>query len=309
MQYLIRNRLFFLILLMTSLFSCKNAETKKEVEPELVAGTPVNVTTISKEPLLEYVDLNATSAFLIKSYIKANVNGYIQNVNTQPGKFVSSGQVLFTIKTKEAQNIENAVNKLDPSFRFSGINNIKASASGYITQLNHQKGDYVQDGEQLAVISDVGSFAFVLNLPYELRPYISSNKSVDVFLPDGTKLKGTVSASMPTVDPASQTQGYVIKVPAENIPENLIAKVRIVKSEKENIPSLPKSAILTNDVQSDFWVMKLIDSNTAVKVPVIKGLETKDRVEIVSPVFSPSDKILIKGNYGLPDTAKVNVIP
>jgi multidrug efflux pump subunit AcrA (membrane-fusion protein) len=294
---------------MTSLFSCKNAETKKEVEPELVAGTPVNVTTISKEPLLEYVDLNATSAFLIKSYIKANVNGYIQNVNTQPGKFVSSGQVLFTIKTKEAQNIENAVNKLDPSFRFSGINNIKASASGYITQLNHQKGDYVQDGEQLAVISDVGSFAFVLNLPYELRPYISSNKSVDVFLPDGTKLKGTVSASMPTVDPASQTQGYVIKVPAENIPENLIAKVRIVKSEKENIPSLPKSAILTNDVQSDFWVMKLIDSNTAVKVPVIKGLETKDRVEIVSPVFSPSDKILIKGNYGLPDTAKVNVIP
>ena len=309
MLHLIRNRLFFLALLLTSLFSCKNAETKKEKESELVAGTPVSVTTISKEPLLEYVDLNATSAFLIKSYVKANVNGYIQNVNIQPGIFVSAGQVLFTIKTKEAQNIGNTVNKLDPSFRFSGVNAIKAGTSGYITQLNHQQGDYVQDGEQLAVISDVGSFAFVLNLPYELRPYILSNKSVDVFLPDGTKLKGTVSASMPTVDPASQTQGYLIKVPAENIPENLIAKVRIVKSEKENIPSLPKSAILTNDVQSDFWVMKLIDSNTAVKVPVIKGMETKDRVEIKSPAFLPSDKVIVTGNYGLPDTAKVKIIP
>jgi hypothetical protein len=53
--------------------------------------------------------------------------------------------------------------------------------------------------------------------------------------------------------------------------------------------------------------MKLIDSATAVKVPVRKGIETKDRVEILEPVFSPGDKILVTGNYGLPDTAKVKV--
>ena len=53
--------------------------------------------------------------------------------------------------------------------------------------------------------------------------------------------------------------------------------------------------------------MKMIDSITAVKVAVIKGMETKDRVEIVSPKFSPDDKILLTGNYGLPDTAKVKI--
>jgi hypothetical protein len=53
--------------------------------------------------------------------------------------------------------------------------------------------------------------------------------------------------------------------------------------------------------------MKLIDSATAVKVPVKKGLETKDRVEILSPAFAPSDRILLTGNYGLSDTAKVKV--
>jgi len=51
--------------------------------------------------------------------------------------------------------------------------------------------------------------------------------------------------------------------------------------------------------------MKMTDSNTAVKVPVIKGIETSDLVEILSPEITPSDKILLRGNYGLPDTAKV----
>ncbi|HXL54630.1 MAG TPA: hypothetical protein VN958_00140, partial [Chitinophagaceae bacterium] len=56
------------------------------------------------------------------------------------------------------------------------------------------------------------------------------------------------------------------------------------------------------------WVMKIIDDSTAVKVPVKKGIETGDRIEILSPAFNPSEKILLTGNYGLPDTAKVTIM-
>jgi multidrug efflux pump subunit AcrA (membrane-fusion protein) len=132
--------------------------------------------------------------------------------------------------------------------------------------------------------------------------------NVELLLPDGTKLNGVVGEVMPTVDSASQTQNIVIRVATgKMIPENLIAKVRILKTAKANTQSLPKPAVLTDETESNFWVMKLIDSVTAVKVPIKKGLETKDKVEILSPVFTPSDKILVTGNYGLPDTAKVKV--
>jgi len=293
-----------------SMASCHTGQ-KKEVaeEKSIAAGTPVTVTGISNGPMIEYVVLNATSSFQQKHYAKANVNGYIQAVNTQPGKYVSAGQILFTIKTKEAQSIGNEVNKLDPSFKFSGVNNIKAGGSGYISQLNHQPGDYVQDGEQLAVINDISSFAFLLNLPYELKQYVKMGSVVDMILPDNTKLKGTVTAALPIVDPASQSQSIVIKVPGSaDIPENLVAKVMIVKVKKDAVASLPKVAVLTNDVQSAFWVMKMTDSNTAVKVPVKKGIETKDQVEILEPKFNAGDKILLTGNYGLPDTAKVTIV-
>lgn len=272
------------------------------------ARTPVTVVTISQAALTDYIELNAVSAFLQKSYVKANANGYLQSADVYPGKNVDQGQLLFTLKTKEAQSIGNVIEKLDSSLRFSGVNSIRASQHGYITQLNHQSGDYVQDGEQLAVISDRNSFVFLLNLPYELRPMVLGKKTVDLLLPDGTKLTGIVGPVMPTVDSISQTQNIIIRVPSAGpIPENLVAKVRIVRTSKTGAQSLPKSAILTNETESDFWVMKLIDSATAVKVPVKKGIETNDRVEVLSPLFSPADKIVVTGNYGLPDTAKVKV--
>ena len=51
--------------------------------------------------------------------------------------------------------------------------------------------------------------------------------------------------------------------------------------------------------------MKMINDTTAVKVPVKKGIESGDKVEIVSPEFSAKDKIVVNGNYGLADTALV----
>jgi multidrug efflux pump subunit AcrA (membrane-fusion protein) len=272
------------------------------------ARTPVTVTTIGHDPMNDSIELNAVSTFLQKSYVKANANGYLQSSDVYPGKYVEVGEPLFTLKTKEAQVIGNSIKVLDSTFKFSGVNQIKANQHGYITQLNHQSGDYVQDGEQLAIISDRNSFVFLLDLPYELRPFVLNKGTVNLLLPDGERLTGYIGSVMPTVDSASQTQNVVIRVsPPHAIPENLIAKVHILKTAHAGVQSLPKAAVLTNDTEDDFWVMKMIDSTTAVKVPVKKGIETNAKVEILSPIFSPTDRILVSGNFGLPDTAKVYV--
>lgn len=70
---------------------------------------------------------------------------------------------------------------------------------------------------------------------------------------------------------------------------------------------LPKSAVLSNETQTEFWVMKLMNDSTAVKVNVQMGLQNAGMIEILSPSFQPDDKIIIEGNYGLSDTAKVKV--
>jgi len=301
--------LSFLFLLFA--FSCKHKEAaadEEAVAPEEVR-TPVTITSVETASLDDYVELNATSSYRQSNFIKASANGYLRSVNVKLGQMINRGQTAFTLQTKEAHALGNTINELDPSFHFSGIINIKAAAGGYIQSLDHQVGDYVQDGEQLAVLADAKSFGFILNLPYELRPYVSAGKTLQVDLPDGSHLNGVVANILPNVDSASQTQNVLIRVAAPaTIPQNLIAKVRIVKAQRTNTTSLPKQAVLTDESQTSFWVMKMIDSVTAVKVPIIKGLETKDRVEILRPQFSPADKILLTGNYGLPDTARVKIV-
>ena len=309
---LFKNKPIYLVIAIAAvLFSCKGGADKgdDDADANVKAITPVTVTSVSDSAMVDYIDLNANSAFLQKSYVKANANGYIQKVNAQLGHFVNKGEILFTIKTKEAQSIGNSINILDTTFKFSGENKIKANEHGYITQLNHQPGDYVQDGDQLAVISDRSSFVFLMQLPYELRAYVKDGQNVQLTLPDGTKLSAIASSSMPSVDTVAQTQGIVLKINSSKpIPENLIAKARIVKTAKANTVALPQAAILSNETQTEFWVMKLINASTAVKVPVTKGIETNGRVEIVSPKFAPQDKIIVTGNYGLADTAKVKIV-
>lgn len=296
------------VLVALSCHSKKADATDEEVKPEDVQ-IPVTVTNISTETLSDSIELNATSSYVQSNIVKSNINGYIKAVNTKIGGYAAAGQSLFTLKTKEAESLGNTINNLDPSFHFSGVVSIKTAQSGYVSQLNHQVGDYVQDGEQLAVISDSKSFGFILNIPYENKKYITIGKGVDVILPDGTALKGVVSSMLPTLDSASQTQRAMVKVASKGpVPESLIAKVRIAKNVKSGVTSLPKDAVLADESQTSFWVMKMIDSVTAVKVPIIKGLETRSVVEIISPKFSPSDKILLSGNYGLGDTAKVKIV-
>jgi multidrug efflux pump subunit AcrA (membrane-fusion protein) len=300
--------LYFLILgaFLSSCQSKKTEETIIEEGQETI--TPVTVTSIVTETMDEYIELNATSTFLQQGFVKASANGYVQSVNAQVGKMVSSQQKVFVLKTKEAQSIGNTINALDSTFKFFGIINIKAGTTGYISEINHEPGDYVQEGEQLAVINDVNSFVFILNLPYELRQYVMNKDVVELLLPDGKKMMARISSAMPIVDSASQTQNIILKVNEKNLPINLIGKVRVIKTEKANAVSLPKQSVLSDETQTNFWVMKLIDDSTAAKVPVTKGLEINDRIEIVSPKFTTSDKFLLTGNYGLADTARIRIV-
>jgi len=302
--------LAFVLGLTICLGSCTSAKKDDDDDTSKVqAQTPVTVTTVDQNSMADYIDVNATSVFFQKNYVKSNANGYIVKVNAQQGRPVTEGEVLFEVKTKEAQAIGSSITVLDTTFKFSGVNKIKASRHGYISQVNHQQGDYVQDGEALATISDRTSFVFLMQLPYEMRQYVKQNQSIQLTLPGGQKLDGRVSQFMPSVDTVAQTQGVVISISDnQQIPENLVAKARIIKSEKSNTASLPKEALLANETQTEFWVMKLINATTAVKVPVTRGIVSGDRVEIVSPKFSAEDKIIVTGNYGLPDTAKVKIV-
>lgn len=297
------------ILVIFFLSSCSNSpnDSSEDALPG-DAATPVTVTHPAHGDISQTVEVNATSSFTLKVFVKATSIGYLQSSGIHLGQYVKTGQVLFVIKTKEAVALGNTINSLDSSLHFDGITRIKSPVSGYVSQLSFTAGNYVQDAEPLAEITGKSSFAFLLDLPYELKPYIPGNKQLQLRLADSTVLNGYIQSALPTVDSAAQTQRYLIKVSTDKmIPENLIAKVQLVKQQLHDAILLPKGAILSNEEQTEFWIMKLINDSIAVKTDIKKGIESGGNIQVLEPVLNDSDRIILTGNYGLSDTAKVAV--
>jgi biotin carboxyl carrier protein len=285
--------------------NCKSKETTGETESK--ATTPVTVTSVQITSIGEEITLNAVSVFNQKSSVKATAGGYVEKVFVKIGDVVQAGKVLYTLKTKEADALGSLAVK-DSTFHFKGVMVIKAPSSGIITELTKTGNDYVADGEQLCVIAQQNSFVFELSVPFEQNKFVHVGENCNLLLPDSTLVSGTITSKLATVDAVSQTQNYVIRPNSKRyLPENLVATVQITTNGKQHAQVVDKNCVLTNETVDRFWVMKLINDSTAVKVPVVKGISTDIRVEIISPKFNKNDRLVNTGNYGLPDTAYVKV--
>ena len=303
----------FVMFVCVSLSSCKGKTKTEDTGGEDAAPDTKGVTAVAiayptdTVHLDNIVTLNAVASYLLRSDAKANTTGYITRLNIKLGDHVSRGATLFGLQTKEARALGNTINNLDPSFRFNGSTTVASPATGYVAMVNHQTGDYVQDGEVLATITDESSFGFVLNLPYEYNQLIRNSKTINISLPDGRVLNGYIAKMMPTVDSISQTQRVLIKVnDTRNIPEGLLGNIKLSTHTAYGL-TVPKTAVVADETQTSFWVMKLINDSTAVKTEIEKGIEQGKWVQIKSGDLKTSDRVITSGNFGLSDTASITI--
>lgn len=283
---------------------CKNPPP--ESEKAVHSGIPVEVSHVHTGPLATYTELNATSAFLFKASVKAPVTGYIDNISVNQGDLVEKSQLLFKILTKEAMALIPDSSVL-PGFR--GIVEVRAATAGIISSVEHSAGDYVSESDQLCQIAVQNSFVFILDVPFELSDIVKLNGTCEIFLPDSQRINGIIRSELPSVSGNSQTRKYIVRPgsPAR-LPENLSARVRIMKFFTKEAVTLPESSILTDETMKEFWVMKLINDTTAVRINITPGIKAGKIVQIIKPQFNNSDLFLTAGNYGLGDTAYVKVI-
>jgi len=278
------------------------ATTADEV---LAVRTPVTLASMRRTAIAEEVGLNATSVFQRKNSVRANIAGFVERSFIRPGDHVSAGQDLYLLRTKEARAL-GEITAQDSSFRVKGAITVKAPSSGLVVQVDRSLNDYVNDGDQLAVIADENTFAFIVNVPYELNAAARIGSICTVLLADSSTVEGRIAAQLSAVDPVAQTQGFVVRpIHARNLPEGLIGRVLLRTRYRTNTQVLPVAAVLGNEEMSHFWVMRLIDDSTAIAVPITKGISTHDSVEVLTPTFSGTDRIILTGAFGLPDTANV----
>jgi len=294
--------LFSILALIISLSACssKNQNIEKEI-----TGVTVKITQPQKMDLTEYITLNANTVFLKKEIVRATFQGFIEKIYKSIGDKIKSGDLLLEIKTKESAADNNLQVPLGDE-TFSGIIKIRAKSDGVLTELNYNAGDFVSDGEQIAVIANPSSLRINLNVPYQFTDKININTPCEIILPNGKIARASIQKIIPKIDLTAQTQTYILDIQEfGNLPENLNVNARIPIRTIKNATVLPVSSILSNETLDKFWIMKLLNDTLAVKVYVSKGIENDKYVQITKPELSLSDRIIVEGAFGLPDTTKI----
>lgn len=298
-------KLLMLFSIMTAAISLSSCSSKNDNSEKKIAGTPVKITHPQKMDLTEYITLNANTVFLKKEIVRATFQGFIEKIYKNIGDKISSGDLLLEIKTKESAADNNLKVPLGDEI-FSGVIKIRAKSDGVLTELNYNAGDFVSDGEQIAVIANPSSLRINLNVPYQFADKINIDTPCEIILPNGKIARASIQKIIPQVDVAAQTQTYILEMhQSESLPENLNVNARIPIRTVKNSTVLPASSILSNETLDKFWIMKLLNDTLAVRVDVTKGIENDDFVQIVKPELKLTDRIIIDGAFGLPDTAKI----
>lgn len=297
----------FLIALELLLNSCKQQSSEETVQTPLVS---VKTAKIAQGNIEDHIQLNGKTIYLKKNKILSPIAGYIIHVNINRGDKVKKNGVLFEIETKESK----ALRSTDSSGQNQGIIKVRALSDGIIDELNvFETGVYVLDGDFLCNIVESNDFMVQVNVPFEYNLLLKCDLKCKIILPDQTVFDGRVFKILPSINSSDQTQTVWLKpiqnnaFSNKNIPENLNLLVDFLWDKKEQAKLIPKSALMTNETQSNFWVMKIADDNLAVKVPVQRGIANDSVVEIISNHLKNDDWVISQGAYGLPDSTEVKI--
>ena len=268
--------------------------------------------------------------------VSARVGGRIEKLYFKKiGDYVSKGAPLYDIYSEELNNakqeyllavekkailgnsqvnfdeiIQAAKNKLllwgmseeqIKNLNKASVTNTKttffSSASGYITELNLQEGDYVSEGGsivKLAGLSDLWAEAQVYATQLS---QLSNAKDVTVKIPDipGKTIRGKISFQNPELNPATRINLIRINVPnkSNELKPGMSAYIT-VKTSGANALFLPSDAVLRDGKMAMIWIET--SQNKFKSVMVETGMESGNMIEIKTGI-QPNDVVVTSGAY------------
>jgi len=172
-----------------------------------------------------------------------------------------------------------------------------STASGYITQLNLQEGDYVSEGGSIVKLAGLSTLWVEAQVYATQLSQLNNAKNVMVEIPDipGKKIAGTISFQNPELNSATRINLIRISIPNEGnqLKPGMSAYIT-VKTGGVNALYLPSDAVLRDGKMAMVWVQT--SQNKFKSIMVETGNESGDMIEIKSGIHQ-NDEVVTSGAY------------
>ncbi|MEO8415009.1 MAG: efflux RND transporter periplasmic adaptor subunit [Ginsengibacter sp.] len=172
-----------------------------------------------------------------------------------------------------------------------------STASGYVTELNLQEGDYVPEGGTIVKLAGLSTLWVEAQVYATQMAQINSEKDAMVEIPDfsGKKITGKISFENPELNAATRINLIRIRIPNENnqLKPGMAAYVTVEASGIDAL-ALPLNAVLRDGKMAMVWLQT--KQNSFKSVMVTTGIESGNMIEIKSGIHQ-NDVVVTSGAY------------
>ncbi len=319
----------------------------KEKKKKVDEGVPVKVSEVALGAISDYVQHTSTIEAEEAIDVYAQATGLVAVVLVEEGDHVKAGQVLVRL-VDEALRLgadEARVNfqKLSSSFKRSqGLfdrnllsredyeqrkftveeakirwersklsldhASVRSPVDGVVAERSVKLGDRISPSSKLYSLVDLKSLIAQVHVPGRDMRFIAKGQNAEVttdFLP-GETFHGHVERISPVVNPGSGTFKVTLELDdaASQLRPGMFITTHIVTATHPTAVLVPKKAIVYDD---GFPHVFVVGDSLATRVRLDVGFEDSDNLEVLDGA-KQGDRIVVVGQNGLKDQAKVRVI-
>lgn len=207
-------------------------------------------------------------------------------------------QVIKSAKTKLLLwgMSEAEINALERNGKAKSTTTLFSTESGYITSLDAQEGEYINEGGTIVQLADLSTLWAEAQVYTSQFSQLNKSGTVMVQLPDiGKEVSGKIEFVNPEISPAQRINLIRVTIPNPNnqLRPGMSAYV-VINANKRNVLSLPVDAVLRDEKGASVWVQT--GKNTFRNQMVTTGLESGDHIEITYGLAN-GDAVVTSGAY------------
>ncbi|MEI8113928.1 MAG: HlyD family efflux transporter periplasmic adaptor subunit [Bacteroidia bacterium] len=298
---------FPILIFLLTLFVGGCASKKQVLEETISVKSDVKICSPIVREAERISNFQAVSRFMQSNDIRSQITGIITRINCSVADHIQTNQALFTVQPQESAALKKS--KYSNQILTGYSDTVFAHINGQISKLNVQVGDFVQMGDVLANCIRANSMRIIAYIPVEQIGMIEKIKNCTVSLPDGTTVNGRISEKLASAEIQEQTQSYIIETEKPILlTENINLNVHFITEKIQEALFVPASAVLGNEEQTKFWVMKMVNDTICIKVPVDKGMKQDSLIQLIGTNLAINDRVISEGAYGLADSSRVQVL-
>jgi len=308
---------------------------------------PVEVATVTSGERSDYILLSSNLETEVQADVYPRAQGIVEKILKDEGDYVNKGALLLKLEAREYEIAEKKAlveyqkqlslferqkvmhsEELLSDEEFDQVKftkdaakytwedaklrldymSIKSPISGFVGERLTKIGARVQPSDKLYSIVNKNDVIAVVYVPEKninsLKPNLAAHVSSENL--DGEIFKAHVKRISPVVDPASGTFKVTVAVANEKkvLKPGMFVNVHLVIDTHLDAILVPKTAVVYENEYVNVFVVR---DSLAHKVRLKTGFEDSRKIEALSDV-EVGDKVIVVGQAGLKDKAKVRVV-